>query len=378
MRIALVTDTWEPARNGVVASISRLRGELSRTGHDVVLLAPSPDGGGAPGAFRSVPTPEPELRLALVTRAAIDRTLRRIDPDIVHVHTPGPLGWMAASRARRGGRRVVASWHTDLMSYASVYRWIGAPFDVASAACRGGNREPAVPLIGRLTQRWLDHADAVVVPSAKVADAVRAWSGGPVAVIPSGAPSVSRARSPTAPADAATVLFVGRISAEKNFALLSQAVRHAARTIPALRLVAIGRRRGRHGERCVRAAGIRERTLFAGQMRREDVLRQMASATVLACPSLTETEGLVVNEAASVGLPSVVVDPMVPYCNFVPGRSGVLCAPTASSMGDGLVGVLADARRHAALRVGALEAAATWTSADHASALVRLYEDRVR
>ena len=40
MRIAIVTDAWEPQVNGVVRTLQMVRGELERAGHDVLVLSP--------------------------------------------------------------------------------------------------------------------------------------------------------------------------------------------------------------------------------------------------------------------------------------------------------------------------------------------------
>src|SRR4029077_7885954 len=59
MKLAIVTDAWEPQVNGVVTTLGRPRRELERLGHNVTVIAP-PD-------FRTIPCPTyPEIRLALL------------------------------------------------------------------------------------------------------------------------------------------------------------------------------------------------------------------------------------------------------------------------------------------------------------------------
>ena len=43
MNIAFFTDTYLPNKDGVVVSISLLKEELERLGHNVYIIAPSPD-----------------------------------------------------------------------------------------------------------------------------------------------------------------------------------------------------------------------------------------------------------------------------------------------------------------------------------------------
>ena len=59
MKLAIVTDAWEPQVNGVVTTLGRTRRELERLGHSIAVIAPP--------SFRTVPCPTyPEIRLALL------------------------------------------------------------------------------------------------------------------------------------------------------------------------------------------------------------------------------------------------------------------------------------------------------------------------
>ena len=40
MRIAIVSDAWEPQVNGVVRTLQAVRAELERMGHQVIVIAP--------------------------------------------------------------------------------------------------------------------------------------------------------------------------------------------------------------------------------------------------------------------------------------------------------------------------------------------------
>ncbi len=61
MRIALVTDAWEPQVNGVVRTLSALTDGLRVAGHDVRPMTPD--------LFRTIPCPtDPQVRLAVGAR----------------------------------------------------------------------------------------------------------------------------------------------------------------------------------------------------------------------------------------------------------------------------------------------------------------------
>jgi len=110
MKLAIVTDAWEPQVNGVVTTLGRTRRELERLGHDVTVIAP-PD-------FRTIPCPTyPEIRLALLPGRKLAAAIDRFEPDAIHVATEGPLGIAARRHCVRNGLSFTASYHTQFPQY---------------------------------------------------------------------------------------------------------------------------------------------------------------------------------------------------------------------------------------------------------------------
>jgi len=72
-------------------------------------------------ALRALPCGVADLRLGWPTARRVERVARWL-PDLVHVHTPGPMGLLGTVVARRLGVPLVHSYHTDLMAYADAYR----------------------------------------------------------------------------------------------------------------------------------------------------------------------------------------------------------------------------------------------------------------
>jgi glycosyltransferase involved in cell wall biosynthesis len=98
-------------------------------------------------------------------------------------------------------------------------------------------------------------------------------------------------------------VFVGRLSAEKGGALLAEAARRAG--VP---VVFVG-----DGTCRAEIESINPDATFAGWLDREGVAAQMRSARCLVVPSLWyETFGLVVQEAAALGIPAIVPRGTVP------------------------------------------------------------------
>src|SRR5262245_58263913 len=110
MKLAIVTDAWEPQVNGVVTTLGRTRRELERLGHTVTVLAPS--------NIRTIPRPTaPAIRLALLPGRKLAATLDSFEPDAIHVATEGPLGIAARRHCVRNGLSFTASYHTQFPQY---------------------------------------------------------------------------------------------------------------------------------------------------------------------------------------------------------------------------------------------------------------------
>ena len=98
VRIALVTDTYTPQVNGVTTVVQRIARLLRAAGHAAAVVAPRyPDHAAGNGTdelrIPSLPFPPyPSVRLSLPFGHRVDAYLARFAPDLVHVHTEGPLG----------------------------------------------------------------------------------------------------------------------------------------------------------------------------------------------------------------------------------------------------------------------------------------------
>ena len=86
MKIALVTDAWEPQVNGVVRTLKNTARELQLLGHTVQMITPL--------EFRTLPCPTyPDIRLSLFPGGKVRQRLAELDLD------------MAGADRRRNARR---------------------------------------------------------------------------------------------------------------------------------------------------------------------------------------------------------------------------------------------------------------------------------
>jgi glycosyltransferase involved in cell wall biosynthesis len=115
------------------------------------------------------------------------------------------------------------------------------------------------------------------------------------------------------------LLYVGRVSREKNVTLLENVFRELCKTHGGIHLVIVGD--GPYFEEMKRRTADLPVT-FTGFLDGEDLCQAYASSDIFVFPSTTDTFGNVILEAQASGLPVVVTDEGGPKENLLPGKSG--------------------------------------------------------
>lgn len=322
MRVLLVSESYLPYLSGVTVSVDSLARGLGGRGHEVLVLAPRPAVGSEPGETGS-PGPAPRhawlesYQLPAVvppgyrmpfpnpwSRAL--REARGFRPDVIHAHSPFLTGLAALRLARELDVPLAFTHHTRFADYG---HYLG----------------PLAGLASRLTDAYLRRfwraCDAIVAPSDDLARDIRARFSprlaGRVAVIPTGIDVAGiRALDPIDPrkeagwaADAVVVASLGRLAPEKSPDLLLDAMALAAARRRDLHLLVIG---GGPSAAALAARSVRPdlvgRVHLIGALPRLSALARLRGADLFAFTSRTETQGLVLAEALSAGLPAVAVE----------------------------------------------------------------------
>ncbi len=122
-RALLFTDTLTEA-NGVAGTMRRLRDEGAAGRIEVTVVATGADVTREPGLIRfvpdwSLPLPTYEsLELAFPSLREVLEEVEQLQPDVIHVATPGPVGLVGLAAAKLLGIPLVGSYHTELGPYA--------------------------------------------------------------------------------------------------------------------------------------------------------------------------------------------------------------------------------------------------------------------
>ena len=278
MKLALITDAWQPQVNGVVTTLVELVRELEALGHTVVVIHP--------GLFKTRPCPGyAGIDLSVRPAERLRELLEDAAPDAIHLATEGPLGWAARSYCKKHRLAFTTAYHTRFP-------------EILQAALR-------VPL-------WLGYAlfrhfhrpsSGVLVPTPSVQQLLdrrgfrnlRSWTHGVDLQLFSHAeaprPTVLLEDLPRP-----LSLYVGRVSYEKNIAAF------LALQVPGSKVVCgVG----------PLEAGLRARfpdVRWLGVLPRTELAEVYAAADVFVMPSRSETFGLVMLEAMACGTPVAAYD----------------------------------------------------------------------
>ena len=233
----------------------------------------------------------------------IDREMHRFRPDVIHITGPSDVGLMAAAVALLNRIPLAASWHTNVHEYAARRsQWLtgrlpGPASRLASAAIE--------EFFLRLTSLLYSWAEVNFAPNPGLCRQLERYTSRPCHLMQRGVDTqlFSPARRTRHPEDPDFVLgFVGRLSVEKNVALLAQ-IQHELESLGLrnfrFRIVGQGQEEPWLRARLPRAE-------FTGVLRGEALAEAYAGMDLFVFPSHTDTFGNVVLEALASGVPAIV------------------------------------------------------------------------
>ncbi len=342
-KIALFTDTLDEI-NGVAITIRRLIETASVRGVQLTVITSTPAETGFRNGvmnFRAIgdfSLPEyPELKLHFPPLLEVINYMEQEGFTHIHASTPGTVGLLGLLIAKLLDLPSAGTYHTDIPQYVrdltndeflekaawSYMIWFYSQLGevmVPSASTRtqliehGLAAEKTRPL-----PRWVDTAR--FSPALRVAGFWERYGL----------------------KEGAKLLYVGRVSKEKNLELLADTFIEVADTGFACSLVIIGDGPYRK-EMEERLSGYP--VLFTGFLSGEELARGYASADLFIFPSATDTFGNVVLEAQASGLPVIVSDEGGPKELMTDGETGIVVrAGSREDLLDAIISFLAEPER---------------------------------
>lgn len=308
MRIGFFTDTYFPINFGTEIAIDTFRRKLEELGEEVFIFAPR-----FPGhkdisekifRFPSIKVQKsPEARLLFFGSRAVSR-IASLKLDICHSHTPFTAGWLAKAVARRLAVPVINQYHILYPEYAKTWLW--------------KNNRIAARAMTSYTRFFLNKHTVVIAPSPKIKKLLESYGvKRPIRVLPTGLDLQQFKSVKKDPAWAEKhgirpeddiLIYVGRQTAEKNILFLTEAFGLVAAKKPEAKLMLVGEGPLKPEiEKIAKKRNFTGRLIFTGRIPHEETMQAYLASKIFLFASKTDTQGLVIMEAAALGLPIVAL-----------------------------------------------------------------------
>ncbi len=327
MRIALCSDTFLPIVDGVGRVVYAYAKELSSRGHQCSVITPMQKSGFRGGYDFEIMD---YLSIATPTAAQYTAGVATLDPhylervadipfDIIHAHSPATAGIEALRLARKRKVPLVGTFHSKY--YDDIMRYTHS--DVISSV--------GVKLISSFYER----CDEVWTVSGNAAETLRDYGyKGEIRIVRNGCDIKKantaweeKARKEFRLDKRPIFLFVGQMDIKKNIMRIAEAANIIHMQGYEFQLVFAGR--GKDEEKLksyVNEAGMKDCVSFTGHIFDPELLSGLyMAASLFVFPSMYDTAGLVVSEAAMMGTPSLVVKGSAPAEMITNGENGLIC-----------------------------------------------------
>ncbi|MDX1589276.1 MAG: glycosyltransferase [Oleiphilaceae bacterium] len=318
LKVAMFTNNYLPFIGGVPISIERLKRGLSKLGNQLLIVAPlypqhkeenSKDKQTQVLRLPNMLTMgiKGEFRMANIFQPGAWRRIRRFKPDIVHLHHPIWVGSLGLFLAKRLNVPAVYTYHTRLEHYAHFVPLPSVLFrNLISHA---------------LVRRFANKCDGVIVPTYSSEDYLRVIGvKSAIFVQPTGIEYQRFQRVDPGEVQAlkaslgvnreeVTLISVCRLSNEKNIDFMIDAMAELRdNTEKPFQWLVIGE--GHERERLqgrLEALGLSDCVRLVGSVPPSEMALWYSLGDLFVFASKSETQGMVILEAMSAGLPVVAV-----------------------------------------------------------------------
>ncbi|WP_309066900.1 glycosyltransferase [Microbacterium sp.] len=345
LKILIGCDTFAPDINGAARFAERLAAGLVQRGHDVHVVAPNTAYRrsathtetieGQPMTLHRLPSvrwlPHDWLRFVWPWRSKhyARKVLDEVKPDVVHIQSHIIIGRGLMRIARERGIPVVATNHVmaeNILDHTTMPKFVD---------------DIVLKLAWADAKRTFEMARAVTTPTRKAADFLERTIDIQGVVPISCGIDRSHYRPVIGPREKQRVIFVGRLTAEKQVDVLLRALTKLGPDVDAHLDIVGGGDQRKSLEHLAHELGLGGRVTFHGQVS-DDELRELYSrASVFAIASIAELQSIATMEAMASALPVVGANAVALPHLVHDGENGYLFEPgDVDDLADKLTRVL--------------------------------------
>ena len=344
MRIGQFSDSFYPIVDGVGRVVYNYATTMCHAGHECYVIAPMTDIGYL-GQFPfellefvsvNVPTQNQYQTGIPVLDVHYMQRIRKIPLDIIHAHSPFIAGQEAVRIAKRNNIPLVGTFHSRY--YDDFYQLTKA--------------EMLADIGVRMVVSFYEHCDEVWTVSHSSAETLHDYGyKGDIVVIPNGTPVPDPSRKNMQEAadlfhlgNDPVLMYCGQMNWKKNIRLILESASLLLKRGYTFQLVMVGQGPDANEIRSFsESLSLGNRVVFTGHLREDRLINGIyQKACLFVFPSLYDTSGMVVREAAAMGTASVVLRGSAAGEDIRDGENGLLCENTPESLADTIQKVLDD------------------------------------
>ncbi|WP_426515009.1 glycosyltransferase [Diaminobutyricibacter sp. McL0618] len=344
LKVLIGADTFAPDVNGAARFAERLASGLVARGHEVHIMAPAASRrhgtwaeeyeGQTVTAHRLYSWrwyPHDWLRFAIPWRIRQNsaRVIDEVKPDVVHFQSHIVVGRGLSIEAEKRGIRIIGTNHfmpENMLEFTLLPKWI---------------QEWAIGLAWKAARRTFGRAEAVTTPTRKAADFLEKFTGlRGVHAISCGIDAHNYTPD-FSPRTENRILFVGRVTGEKQIDVLLKAISLLPADLDAKLEIVGGGDQFKNLQHLAEQLGIADRVTFSGYVTDEQLRQAYTRATIFAMPSIAELQSIATMEAMASALPVVAANAMALPHLVHDGENGYLFEPgNAQALADSIERIL--------------------------------------
>ena len=393
MKIVIASDIYYPMTNGVAVFSRNLAMGLVKRGHEVMVICPSFNGkyhvdydNGVktvhltsakfpfyPDQINEVPERKEFLGMSMPRLAykngiwwstkpysEIKKVLKKFKPDVIHLQTAETIAIAIMRYVRKNDVPLVTTGHAYPDNVTGQFKFLKPVKKPVDAAVR------------TYMASFLKHSEYATMPTEMaIGDlvpknrkrfkvSVEALSNGvDLTEYKPGEPRIDIVRKYRIDLKIPRIIYVGRVDPEKSIDKVIEAFGLAVKRLPKVELLIVGDGIAKPElEKIVKEKGLDERVRFLGRVMPPDLYEIYRTGTVFATASKTETQGIVLIEAAATGLPLIAVDAGAVRELCQDKKNGILCEPdNIKQIANAMVTILTDKITREQYSIGSLEIA---------------------
>src|SRR3989338_8557865 len=370
LRIAHFTDTFHPKIDGIVTFLDNSIDYFSKRNHSIVVFCPT-YGKQKEKYFgknikifrlRSIHLHTyKEVKIAIARPKKILKKLKDFNPDIIHIHSPGIVGFLGILAARKLHIPLIGTYHTlvsEQADYISLGNILGlnklvaklyALFKKEKFRKKPKDDSRLKRFLWYISMKMYKKCDIIIAPSASIADLLKSkLRHNAICHVCYGIDLKKfHPKKHYNNAKMLSFAYVGRLSFEKNIDIIIKAFQIVdKRGIDfSLKIVGDGPAR-KYLEGMVKRYGLKPKINFTGEVYGSALREIYQENDIFVIASAMETLGMVILEALASGTPVIGVRKYAVPDLVKDGVNGYLAEPySAESFSEAIIKVIKNKSR---------------------------------